>query len=233
MDKETLYTKITAVIGNADAATGMIGDTNISKRTLEAYIDTILPGIKDDTIVNSDYLNSHAAILRAMGGQMRHQVKTEIDDFKNKNGNVTTTTSNTTIPPDNKTVNTNTGIDELTKQIAELKKSMEDLSERSKKASEEKTQTEMMAAVKAAMKKNNATDDYVLEKTMQGVTLDTAKTVGQLTEEHLKRYDAELKACRGDGAQPRTAQGGGGGKTYADQFFARKKAKEGWGEKKS
>lgn len=228
MDKETLYAKFTAVMGDADTATGMIGDTNISKRTLESYVDAIIPGIKDDESVTGDYLDSHVSVLRAMGGQMRHQVKTEIDGFRAKSAK---SGDSNAAAADTGTASA-AGYDSLNRQIAELRRSMEDLSERSRKASEEKTQAEMMAALKAAMRRSNATDDYVLEKTMQGVTLDTAKTVGQLTEEHLKRYDAELKACRGDGAQPRAAQGGGGGKTYADQFFARKKAKEGWGEKK-
>lgn len=49
------------------------------------------------------------------------------------------------------------------------------------------------------MKAKQANDDYVLSKTLQGVTFDTKKTVDELVTEFLPKYDAEYKACRGYG----------------------------------
>ena len=45
-----------------------------------------------------------------------------------------------------------------------------------------------------AMKAKQANDDYVLSKTLQGVTFDTKKTVDELVTEFLPKYDAEYKA---------------------------------------
>lgn len=64
------------------------------------------------------------------------------------------------------------------------------------------TQAALVKKVKAAMKEQNATDDYVLTQTLKGVTLDPAKSVEDLTKEMLVKYDAEFKACRGNGATP-------------------------------
>lgn len=88
-----------------------------------------------------------------------------------------------------------------------------------------------MSQVKAEMKKQGATDDYVLTQTLKGVTLDTKKSVADLTKEMLTAYDSEYTACRGKGAAPRNGENGGGskGKTVADAFFANKQKKEGWG----
>ena len=71
--------------------------------------------------------------------------------------------------------------------------------------------------------------DYVLSKTLQGVTFDTKKTVDELVTEFLPKYDAEYKACRGYGTAPRTSDGSGGTQhNAASRYFERKGKKEGW-----
>ena len=83
--------------------------------------------------------------------------------------------------------------------------------------------------VTAAMKAKQANDDYVLSKTLQGVTFDTKKTVDELVTEFLPKYDAEYKACRGYGTAPRTSDGSGGTQhNAASRYFERKGKKEGW-----
>lgn len=73
MDKETLLSKFKPSIGEPDANTQMYGDTGLSVRTLDTYLEAILPGITDDAIVTDDYVNTHVKILKSMGGQMRHE----------------------------------------------------------------------------------------------------------------------------------------------------------------
>ena len=96
-----------------------------------------------------------------------------------------------------------------------------------------KKQAELLVAVKAAMKEQKASDDYVLEKTLEGAVFDVNKSVEDLTKEYLTKYDAEYTKCRGGGTPPRQSSGGGGGsgQTWLDQQFAKKAAKEGWGRK--
>ena len=88
------------------------------------------------------------------------------------------------------------------------------------------TQAELMAKVKAAMKTQNATDAYVLEKTLQGKVLDATKSVEDLTAAMLSEYDKEYKACRGDGAAPRMGNGSPSGKSKLDLRFEAKKRRQ-------
>lgn len=61
---------------------------------------------------------------------------------------------------------------------------------------------------------------------------DTNKSVEDLTQEYLAKYDAEYLKCRGEGAPPRVAdQGGGEGESELSKRFKRKAKKEGWGKK--
>ena len=73
MDKETLTSNFTKSIGEPDATTGMIGDTGLSGRTLDAYVENLLPSITDDDTVNDAFIETHVKFLKAMGGQMRHE----------------------------------------------------------------------------------------------------------------------------------------------------------------
>lgn len=86
----------------------------------------------------------------------------------------------------------------------------------------------MLKKVTAAMKAKQANDDYVLSKTLQGVTFDTKKTVDELVTEFLPKYDAEYKACRVM-APPQELDGSGGTQhNAASRYFERKGKKEGW-----
>ncbi len=76
----------------------------------------------------------------------------------------------------------------------------------------------------AAMKAKQANDDYVLSKTLQGVTFSIPrKTMDELVTEFLPKYDAEYKACRGYGTAPRTSDSSGGTQhNAASRYFERK-----------
>mgnify|MGYP003457473655 CR=1 FL=1 len=70
MEKEELLSKLNPVIGNPDD-TGNYGELGISTRTLDAYVDAILPTLGES--VTDEQINSHVTILKAMGGQLRHE----------------------------------------------------------------------------------------------------------------------------------------------------------------
>ena len=111
----------------------------------------------------------------------------------------------------------------------ELEKKLKELEARLDAEDSKKVQADLLKKVTAAMKAKQANDDYVLSKTLQGVTFDTKKTVDELVTEFLPKYDAEYKACRGYGTAPRTSDGSGGTQhNAASRYFERKGKKEGW-----
>lgn len=189
--------------------TEKLGNTQLSQRTLTCYIEShpIAEGAEPDEA----YFSSAVSFLQSLQGQYSHDVAEGL-----KKG--TTPPKPELSPKENS-------------ELTEMKKKLEQLEKANKDRIDAETQTALVKKVKTAMRDKNATDNYVLQQTFKGVTLDPAKSVEDLTTEMLNKYDSEYKACRGNGAPPRTQnQGGSGGKTVtrADRFFARKGQKEGW-----
>lgn len=194
-----------------------LGETSFSQQTLQKYIELnpLAEGVEPDEA----YFTKAVNFLKGMQGQYNHDVATKVEDFK-KNYKPTT---KDTPPPPPPTPN---------KEVEEMRAQMKAIQEKLDASENQKVQAELLSKVKAEMKAKNATDSYVLEKTLQGVTLDSSKPLDTLVNEMLSKYDTEYKACRGDGATPRNATGGGNKpKTAVDNYFARKAKREGWGNK--
>lgn len=196
--------------------TEKVGKTSFSQQTLEAYVDLnpLAEGAEPDDV----YWNKATAFINKMQGQFNADMASQVEDFKKNYKPETKNEPPKTDPEPNK-------------EVEELKKTVADLTKRLDERESKQTQEQLMSQVKAEMKKQGATDEYVLKQTLRGVTLDTKKSVADLAKELLTAYDSELTACRGKGAAPRNGEQGGGskGKTEADAFFARKQNKEGWG----
>lgn len=192
MDKETLLSNFTKSIGEPDATTGMYGDTGISRRTMDVYIDELLPSITDDNTVNDAFIESHVRFIKAMGGQMRHEKSEFAKNFK----------PGQTEPP---------AQDSKDSEILELLRGIKDenknLRERLDNQDKAKIQQELREKVVAAMKTKGAKDEYVLAATLskQG-EFDSKKSVDEIVESILPSYDQEFSACRGSGAVPRTGE---------------------------
>lgn len=185
------------------------------QRTFGDYLNENLPA--EGTDPDDAYFEKHVRVLKSLAGQYSHDFATAVEDFK-KNYKPETKEQHVQEPGPNK-------------EVEEMRKQLADLTKRLDEKESKQTQEQLMSEVKAEMKKQGATDDYVLKQTLRGVTLDTKKSVADLAKELLTAYDSELTACRGKGAAPRNGEQGGGskGKTEADAFFARKQNKEGWG----
>ena len=209
MEKETILSTLTE----------KLGDTQLSERTLTAYIDS--HPVADGAEPDEAYFTAATTFLQSLEGQYKHDVAEGI-----KKGG-TPPPKGTQTPPGNEADN---------KELKELRDKVAALEKDRTSREQAETQAALVKKVKAAMKEQNATDDYVLNQTFKGVMLDPAKSVGDLVAEMLTKYDSEYKACRGDGASPRqNKEGGGGGKTetMVDRFFARKKKREGgWSQNK-
>ncbi len=196
--------------------TEKLGKTSFSQKTIETYVrlNPLAEGAEPDEA----YWNKAVEFIQGMQGQFNADMASQVEDFKK---NYKPAPNNEPLKPEPQP---NKEVEELRKQFNELTKQLAD-------KESQQTQEQLMAKVKAAMVEKGADDEYVLKQTLRGVTLDTKKSVAVLAEELLKDYDSELTACRGKGAAPRNGDSGGGskGKNSADDYWARKQKKEGWG----
>lgn len=209
MEKE----QILSTINERLAAEGI--KTESFQRTFNDYIAENLPA--DGAEPDDAYWQKHVRVLKSISGQFSHDLAEAIK------GQAKNATPPANEPP-KQSPEPNKEVEDIRKQIAELVKRLDE--EKS-----QQTQQQLMSQVKAEMKKQGATDEYVLKQTLRGITLDTKKSVEDLTKELLTAYNAELADCRGKGASPRMggASGGSTGNPFGG-YFAQKKAKEGWGK---
>lgn len=208
MEKEQILSTINEKLGN----------TNFSEKTISDYVDAFIP----ETEENPDF-DKHVGFLKSLYGNFSADVAKQVNEAKAK----------LQTPPANKQQPDDTRYAALEEKFDKLMGNYEKLTEQLAQKESKLTQEQLMSQVKAEMKKQGATDKYVLKQTLRGVTLDVKKSVADLAKEMLTAYDSELTACRGKGAAPRNGGDGGGGskgKNAADSYFARKQKKEGWGK---
>lgn len=195
------------------------GQTSLSQRTLGDYINDNLPS--EGTEPDEAYWERHTKFLKSLSVNFSNDMAAAVNDFK------------TNYKPQTGQQPPNQDPPQPNKEVEDLKMQLADLTKRLDERESKLTQEQLMSQVMAEMKKQGATDEYVLKQTLRGVTLDTKKSVTDLAKEMLTAYNSELTACRGKGAAPRNGgEGGGGskGKNAADSYFARKQKKEGWGK---
>lgn len=208
MEKEQILSTINEKLGN----------TNFSEKTISDYVDAFIPEIEE----NPDF-DKHIGFLKSLYGNFSADVAKQVNEAKAK----------LQTPPANKQQPDDTRYAALEEKFDKLMGNYEKLTEQLAQKESKLTQEQLMSQVKSEMKKQGATDEYVLKQTLRGVTFDAKKSVADLAKEMLSAYDSELTACRGKGAAPRNGgEGGGGskGKNAADSYFARKQKKEGWGK---
>lgn len=206
MEKEQILSTINEKLGN----------TNFSEKTINDYVDAFIPTTEE----NPDF-DKHVGFLKSLYGNFSADVAKQVNEAKAK----------LQTPPANKEQPDDTRYAALEAKFDKLMESHEKLTEQLAQKESQQTQEQLMSKVKSEMKKQGATDDYVLKQTLRGVTLDAKKSVADLTKEMLTAYDSELTACRGKGAAPRNggASGGSKDKPFGD-YFDKKWAKEGRGK---
>ena len=211
-----------------------VGNTDFSAQTIQKYVE--LNPVAEGAEPDEAYFTKAVDFLKGMQGQFNHDFSTKFaeakknllteDTFKNLNAEQLAEVKKLIegLKPDPKPED-NEKVKALEAKIAELTARLDNGDTAKQKA-------ELLQKVKAAMKEQKASDDYVLDKTLEGVDIDVKNSVEDLTKEYLAKYDAEYVKCRGAGAPPRTGGGGGGnGESELDKRFKKKAAKEGWGKK--
>ena len=212
-----------------------VGNTDFSAQTIQKYVE--LNPVAEGQEPDEAYFTKAKDFLTAMQGQYNHDFSTKFNEAK-KNLLSEDTFKNLSAEQLAEVKKLLEGLkpspqpqpqeSEVVKSLREQIKALRDRLDNDDKA---KQQAELLSKVKAVMKEQKASDEYVLDNTLRGIELDESKSVEDLTKECLAKYDAEYLKCRGNGAPPRIAETGGGqGKSWLDQQFEKKKAKEGWGK---
>ena len=211
-----------------------VGNTDFSAQTIQKYVE--LNPVADGQEPDEAYFSKAADFLRGMQGQFNHDFSTKFAEAK-KNLLTEDTFKNLSAEQIADVKKLIEGLKpaehhEESAEVAALKEQIKLLTERLDNGDNAKQQAELLQKVKAAMKEQKASDDYVLDKTLENVTFDVKKSVEDITKEMLTKYDAEYLRCRGEGQPPRQGGGGGGNtETWLDRKFKQKAAKEGWGKK--
>ena len=215
MEKETLLTGFNERLGNPDAQ-GMYAEAGVSSRTLDAYIDGVLPTISDDSEVNDAFWERHINFIKAVGGQMRHE-KAEFA----KNYKPAQTAPAPPAPPATPPAATPPQED----GSAELLKRLEALE------NERKEEKKQLAAKGLRMEaKANADAMNVSNKALWNDAVDQTECKEGMDAEAVTQaakalYERKLKEYFGEGATPYGSNAGGGGKSgkELDAFFDRKR----------
>ena len=195
------------------SANGYLGDTGVTTRTLDKYVDALLPTIATDDSVNEQFFKSHAEVVRAMGGQMRFEQAEFVRNYKPKPG---------TVPPEPpvelKPKPGEPGNDDVLKRLEALEKERE---------IERKNFVvrEMRSRVSNKSGELKVTNKNLWEDSVRMVEYEDGMDDTAMESKAKGLYESKLKAYMGEGASPY----GGGSSGSQDQddkalddFFNRK-----------
>lgn len=199
-----------------------LGKTSLSERTLSEYVGNILPTIQSDEQVNDTFYAAHVGILKSLDGQLNKDVADRVklaqSEWEKAHSVIPQPNPNPPAEPQ----------DEPNGILAEMKAAIAAMQAKLEESEKAKFSENLLASVKQAMKAKGATDEAVMLYTFKGESIDTTKSVDELTESYLKTYDANYLTLRGNGASPRNGEGSPNPQEdkFLDEYFA-KKAMEG------
>lgn len=210
MEKEQLLSELKSKLGT----------TSLSERTLGDYVANILPTVTSDEQVNDTFYAAHVGILKSLEGQFNKDVADRVKIAQSE------WEKNHPKPQPNPNPNPTDPKNEPNKELEEMKAMIVAMKQKLDDADKATLAKNLLESVKSAMKAKGATDDAVMLYTFKGESIDTTKSVDELTESYLKTYDANYKTLRGDGASPRNGDGNPNPKEdkFLDDYFARKAA---------
>ena len=213
-----------------------VGNTDFSAQTIQKYVE--LNPVAEGQEPDEAYFTKAVDFLKGMQGQFNHDFSTKFAEAK-KNLLTEDAFKNMTAEQLSEVKKLIEGIKPKdppaeSDEVKALKEQIKQLTDRLDNGDKAKQQAELLQKVKAAMKEQKASDEYVLENTLKGVELDVNKSVEDLTKEYLAKYDAEYTKCRGEGAPPRVSQRSSSAEdaTPLKARFKKKALKEGWAKKK-
>lgn len=231
MEKETLLSTFTQRFGEP-GANGYFGDTGISQRTLEVYVDNILPIITSDDMVNDDFYARHENILKSMGGQLRHMNGEFVKNYKPEQTQTQESASSAAQKPSSgddvvaQLLESNRKLSEQLTSAVESINSMKQ--EREAEAARAKVEGLFGSAMKSLRDKISNAGGEVNEGVLgmaRTVTnyadgMDEAALLASLQSNYEKQY----KAVFGEGSTPLSGGDASyGGKSYIEQLKEKEK----------
>ena len=211
-----------------------LGKTSFSAQTIQKYVE--LNPVAEGQEPDEAYFTKAKSFFEGLQGQYNHDFSTQFSEAK-KNLLTEDAFKNMTAEQLAEVKKLVDGLKPSvtpsteSEEVKALKEQIKNLESRLDNGDKAKRQAELLSKVKAAMKEQKASDEYVLDNALRGVELDEKKSVEDLTKECLAKYDAEYLKCRGAGAPPRVATPGAPeAKTWLDKKFEQKAKTEGWGK---
>lgn len=208
-----------------------VGNTDFSAQTIRKVVE--LYPVADGQEPDDSYFSKVAGFVSGMQGQYNHDFSVKFkeakknllteDTFKDMSAEQLAEVKRLIegVKPGNESTES--------EDVKALKEQIKQLSDRLDNGDKAKRQADLLQKVKLAMKEQKASDDYVLEKTLEVSDIDLEKSVEDLTKEYLAKYDAEYLKCRGVDAPPRFSAGtADGAESELDRRFRKKAIKEGW-----
>lgn len=212
MDKETLLTGFKKVLGEPQA-NGYIGDTGVTMRTLDKYVDAILPTITADDMVTEQFYQNQAAVVKAMGGQMRFEQAEFVKNYRPQPVNPNTPPAKPEPKPGEN------GNEDLLKRLEKLENEREN--DRKNFAVKEMRSEVLRKSGELKVSNKNLWEDAV-----KMVEYTDGMDAAAMEAKAKELYESKLKSYFGDGASPYGASTQPGvtpqDDKFLDDFFKRK-----------
>lgn len=198
MEKETLLTGFNERLGNPDA-NGMYDQVGVSQRTLETYVDGLIPTITDDSEVNDTFWERHISFIKAVGGQMRHEKAEFAKNYKPKPSPAPSSTKTPPVPSA-----TEGG------ELAALIKRLETLENERKEEKSAQTVKELRKRAKDHSETLGVSNKALWRDAVDQADCKEGTSLDDLTKAAKHIYERKLKEYFGEGAVPYGDMGNGG-----------------------
>lgn len=220
--------EIEKIVSNVESK---LGKTDFSSQTVRKAVE--LFAVPEGQEPDEAYFDKVSDFLKGMQGQYNHDFSTKFGEYK-KNYRLDEQSIKDYSEEELSSLKAALGLAKQEEKhteddVSALKAELEELKTRLDNGDKSRRQSELLSSLRSLMKSSKADDEYVLDVTLRGAVLDDKKSLEELAQEWLPKYDAEYTKCRNGATSPRLSQGGGKGQSWLDQKFAQKAKKEGWG----
>jgi hypothetical protein len=228
------------LLGQVNSALEEEGVTlTLSEETINGELDDALEDVTDDAQVDETFIGRLTKRLKRMNGQLHKDVSNQVKEYKK-----THPTPKPTPKPKPKAKTEDEEDDDEPEWAKKLNARLDRMEESQKTEAEARSKNETLAKVKKGLKSKFSEakleiKDYFVNQAMSELKLPTLEEgetydIDDLVSKAEKLYNKHLKAAGFETKQvgPKFGNKTGNGTSAADRFFARKKAREGWGDKK-
>lgn len=203
MEKEKLLDAFREKLGEQPDAEGNYAKSGISQRTLDAYVDAILPSAGETP--DDAFYNTHIGILNAMGGQIRHEKAAFAKSYQPQKPAGQEPAKQE--PAQTAGVNDGNALEAIMKSIKELSDMNKTLAQRLDTQEREKSHEETVARLNDTLKGKylNFNAD-VFNIAVKESDIDGDRSLDDKLKDVTSSYEAWVKKLYGDGPKPRTGQ---------------------------